>query len=75
MQQQENEIDKYRKSKREPFINPWKNSFHYIGEFSTIPGDKVHYFVKEKKPKYLIEDPFKIPSKYGNYLEKDLKII
>ncbi len=75
MQQQENDIDKYRKSKPEPFINPWKNSKHPIGEFNIIPCDKVHSFTKEKKPKYLIEEPFKIPSKYGKYLEHDIKII
>ena len=75
MQSQEQEIDKIRKSKPIPFINPWKFSNHVIGEFNTIPADKVHSFKKEKKQKYLIEDPFKIPSKYGNYFEKDIKII
>jgi hypothetical protein len=72
---QEQEIEKYRKSKPDPFLNPWKFSNHVMGEFSMIPADKVHSFIKEKKPKCLIEDPFKIPSKYGNYFERDLKII
>jgi hypothetical protein len=75
MHEKEQEYETIRKTKPDPFINPWKFSNHIIGEFSTIPADKVHSFRQEKKPKYLIEKPFRIPSIHGNYLEKDLKII
>jgi hypothetical protein len=75
LRHKEEELDQHRKSKPQPYINPWKYSNHIIGEFSVNPADKVHSFKKEKKKKFLIEDPFYRPSDYGNYFEKDLKII
>ena len=75
MLNQENEIEKIRKSKPNPIMNPWKYSNHTIGEFSICPIDKVHSYEKEKKAKNLIDKPFRIPSNYGDYFEKDLKIL
>jgi hypothetical protein len=75
MLNQESELEKIRKSKPKPIMNPWKFSNHLIGEFSICPVDKIHSFEKEKKVKNLVEEPFRIPSKYGNYFEKDFKIL
>src|SRR4051812_38722821 len=67
IKQREEEIDKYRKSKPEPYINPWKYANHTIGEFSTPQADQVHSFKQEKKKKFLIQQPFYRPSDYGKY--------
>jgi hypothetical protein len=66
----ENVIEEYRRSKPLPYINPWKNSNHIIGEFSTPPADQVHSFKKEKLKNFLLKDPFYRPSDYGKYFEK-----
>jgi hypothetical protein len=73
LKMKEDELEAYRRSKHEPYINPWKSNLHIKGEFSVAPADQVHHFKKEGKKKFLIQDPFYRPSDYGNYFEK-LKI-
>jgi hypothetical protein len=75
LKDREHEIDSIRHSKPLPEYNPWKFSNHIIKEFSVAPADKVHSFKKEKKPKFLITDPFRRPKRDGDYIEKGVKLI
>jgi hypothetical protein len=71
--EKEEEIYKYKHSKPPVELNPWKFTNHPLKEFSTIPADKVHSFKNNPKPKFLIEEPFRRPSNYGDYFEKEMK--
>lgn len=44
MNQIEQRILEYQHTKRPLQLNPWKNSFHIIKEFSLPPLDKLHSF-------------------------------
>ena len=57
----------YRHSKPPLYLNPWKSNLHVKEEFSKSPADKVHSFRVERKKKFLITDPFRIPKKDGDY--------
>ena len=60
-------VYKYRHNK--PFYpdNPWKFSNHIINPFMNVPADKIHSFRVERKKKFLVTDPFRIPKKDGDY--------
>jgi hypothetical protein len=63
----EDSIWKYKHSKPPLNINGWLPFNHIKEEFSKFPADQVHSFRKEPKKKYLIEEPFLIPKKEGDY--------
>lgn len=71
--QKEEEIYKYKHSKHPIQYNPWKFTNHSLKEFSTIPADRIHSFKKYPKPKYMVEEPFRRPSEYGDYFEREVK--
>ena len=67
LRKKEEELWEYRHSKPPLNINPWKPANHVITEFSVPPGDKIHSFRVEKKKPFLIQEPFRIPKKDGDY--------
>lgn len=68
MKTKEEELWEYRHSKPLLFLNPWKPANHVITEFSILPADKVHSFIVENKNKnFLVQEPFRIPKKDGDY--------
>lgn len=75
MKETEKNIWDYNHSKPPLDLNKWKSSNHIITEFSVPPGDKVHSFRVEKKKQFLIQEPYRIPKKDGDYFEPRIKII
>ena len=68
MKTKEEELWEYRHSKPPLCLNPWKPANHVITEFSILPADKVHSFIVEKKNNnFLVQEPFRIPKKDGDY--------
>lgn len=68
MKTKEEELLEYRHSKPPLCLNPWKPANHVITEFSILPSDKVHSFrVETKKKDFLVQEPFRIPKKDGDY--------
>ena len=68
MKTKEEELLEYRHSKPSLCLNPWKPANHVITEFSILPADKVHSFrVETKKKDFLVQEPFRIPKKDGDY--------
>lgn len=74
LRKKEEEIFKYKHSKHSVEFNSWKYNNHSLQEFSSIPADKVHSFKTIPKPKYLIQEPFRIPKIYGEYFEKRINL-
>ena len=67
MREREKEIWEYKHSKPEIQYNPWKPSNHIITEFSVPPGDKIHSFRVEPKRKFLIQEPYLVNKRDGDY--------
>ena len=63
----EEKIWKYKHSKPPLEISGWLPFNHVKEEFSVFPADDIHSFSKEPKKKFLIEEPFLIPKKEGDY--------
>ena len=75
LKKKEEDLYKLKHSKPEPKVNSWKFSNHILEEFGKYEADLVHSFTEEKKKKFLIEEPYKIPKKEGDYFEKGVKLI
>jgi hypothetical protein len=75
LKKKEEEIVTHKYSKPDPKFNPWKFSNHIIAEFSKPTVDKIHSFKTEPKKKKLIQEPFKIPKRTGNFFETSVKLI
>lgn len=75
MRETEKSIWEYRHSKPPLDLNKWKWSNHLINEFSVSPGDKIHSFRVEKKKPFLIQEPYRIPKKEGDYFEPRVKLV
>lgn len=75
LKEKEEEVYKYKHSRPPLNLNTWKFSNHVIEEFSAPPGDKTHLFRKEKKPTYLINEPFRRPKRDGDHFQKGVKLI
>lgn len=75
LKEKEEEIYRIKHSKPPLQLNPWKPYNKIKGEFGQYPIDQVHSFRKERKKKFLIEEPFRIPKKDGEYFEKIVKVI
>lgn len=51
----ERKLWEYQHSKRPLELNPWKNSFHIIKEFSLPPLDKIHLSNNSKRRRRVIK--------------------
>lgn len=73
LRSKEQQLWEYRHSKPKVEYNPWKFSNHIKGEFSKRPVDIAYSFRVEKKKKYFLEEPFRIPKKEGDYFNPKVK--
>ena len=67
------EYNEYLHSKKKASENVWKCPKAH-GEFFSVPnGDVVTSYKKDKRPKRLIDIPFRIPRANGTFFDKDIK--
>ena len=75
LKKKEEEIEKYKHRKHQVVVNPWMSANHIITEFSKPVGDKVVFYKKEPKRKFLIQEPFRRPKRDGEFFESGVKLI